>query len=377
MKKFDIDNYIETVKNNFNANKVLTKADYSNSLVIGDMHFGTHQNSTVWLNHQVDFLEKQVLPLILISDELNIDSIVFLGDLFDSRQSINIVVANEALNIMTKIINTAQKKAVRVYLIGGNHDYYSSFAEKKDLNIYNLLFNNDYKEKHNNLSVVTSKAGYIEKEDTRIMLLPWFETEDEERLINNLRHAAADPNCAGVYCHTDTLIRNSNENKDVFKDFTKPVWSGHIHSRHLNYTNNVFQLGAACSFNFNDANQDRFIYIINEKNNTFIEIKNEVTPGFHTIYYKNGATDLTTLDTDEYFKFYAKPDELKELRQQLNDTGVKNASIQLMFDNISLNNNYNTNHSVNIDDFIINNIPENLKAVYNETIQKTKTNNLT
>jgi DNA repair exonuclease SbcCD nuclease subunit len=372
MKKFDIDNYIETVKNNFNANKVLTKADYSNSLVIGDMHFGTHQNSTVWLNYQVDFLEKQVLPLISISDELNIDSVVFLGDLFDSRQSINIVVAKEALNIMTKIINTAQKKAVRVYLIGGNHDYYSSFAEKKDLNIYNLLFNNDYKEKHKNLSVVTSKVGYIEKEDTRIMLLPWFETEDEERLINNLKRANTDTNCAGVYCHTDTLCRNSNENKDVFRDFTKPVWSGHIHSRHLNYTNNVFQLGAACSFNFNDANQDRFIYIINEKNNAFIEIKNEVTPGFHTIYYKSGDTDLTTLDTEEYFKFYAKPDEIKELRRGLSETGVKNASIQLMFDNISLTNNYNTDINVNIDDFIIQNIPENLRAVYNETIQKLK-----
>lgn len=377
MKEFNLNNYIEKVKNNFKSNKALSDTCYGNSLVIGDMHFGTHQNSTVWLNYQVDFLEKQVLPLISISDELNIDAVVFLGDLFDSRQSINIVVAKEALNIMTKIINAAQKKSVRVYMIGGNHDYYSSFTEKNDINIYNLLFNNDYKEKHNNLSVVTARQGYIEKHGGRVMLLPWFETEDEERLINNLERASAESNCFGVYCHTDTLCRNSNENKTVFKDFTKPVWSGHIHSRHLNHTNNVFQLGAACSFNFNDANQDRFIYIINEKNNAFIEIKNEVTPGFHTIYYKSGDTDLTTLDTEEYFKFYVKPDELKELRGGLVKAGVKNVSIQLMFDNISLNNNYNTDINVNIDDFIIQNIPENLKAVYQETIQKTKNNTLT
>ena len=33
-------------------------------LVIGDIHFGIKTNSPVWLEHQVNFFEKQIFPII-------------------------------------------------------------------------------------------------------------------------------------------------------------------------------------------------------------------------------------------------------------------------------------------------------------------------
>lgn len=371
MKEFNIDNYIIKTKKSYNNNKSLQDPIWSNSLVIGDMHFGTHQNSTVWLKDQIGFLQKQVIPIIEHFKEFNIDSVVFLGDLFDSRQSLNVVIANELIKIMTEIIDISYKNSINVYLIGGNHDYYSSFADKQDINNYNILFNDEYKEKHKNLFIVTNKVSYIEKQSGRVMLLPWFETETTENLSKHLANASSDSTCHGIYCHTDTLGFNSNENKPVFVEFNKPVWSGHIHYRQLNHNNKIYQLGAACAFNFNDANQDRFIYIINEKNNSFIEIQNEITPVFKTFSYKENIIDFSSLDQNDYYKFYTRPEDIKQLRKLINEYGLKNTNLQLIFNNRLIKENTESiNTVVNINDFIDNNIPDNLKKVYKDTIKK-------
>ena len=61
-------------------------------LVIGDMHFGIKSNSVEWLKKQCELLNTQVTKII---KEDNIERIVFLGDVFDVRYSINQQVASE------------------------------------------------------------------------------------------------------------------------------------------------------------------------------------------------------------------------------------------------------------------------------------------
>ena len=68
-------------------------------LLIGDCHFGTHTNKTLWLNTQIEFFENQVYPLI---DK--VDRIVFLGDLFDIRYSTNTQVGNAKNAIVINIL---------------------------------------------------------------------------------------------------------------------------------------------------------------------------------------------------------------------------------------------------------------------------------
>ena len=375
MKEFNLDNYIIQVKEQYKSNKSLQDVDWGNSLVIGDMHFGVHQNSTVWLSNQTNFIKKQILPLIRTSKELNLDSIVFLGDLFDSRQSINIVIANTVLNVMTNIINEADKYGINVYLIGGNHDYYSSFEDKSELNCYNLIFNKEYKEKHQNLHIITTGVSYIKKQSGYVMLLPWFESENTKNLIKNINKASEEDNCYGIYCHADTITFTTDERRKIFADCKVPIWSGHIHYRRLNNASNIFQLGAAYAFNFNDANQDRFIYIINEKNNSFIEIKNELTPLFKTFNYdEKEKIDFDYLDKDDYYTFYTRSENIKDVRKLIKQYSLKNTNIKLLFDNISFNEktNYLNALNTNIDEFILSNIPTNLKDLYKSTVDKYK-----
>ena len=88
-------------------------------ILISDTHFGVKQNSITWLNSQLQFIHDQLIPFCIKQTEpINI---YHLGDVFDSRSSINPLIATsvrEAFKSLAKIVN-------KIVVIGGNHDYYS------------------------------------------------------------------------------------------------------------------------------------------------------------------------------------------------------------------------------------------------------------
>lgn len=369
-----MENYYNNIKKDFNK-ETYFNTEYKNTLVIGDMHFGVKQNSIFWLNKQIEFLQKQVISLIKHSEELNIDSVVFLGDLFDCRQSLNVVIANGILDIITELVDTANKYQCNVYFLGGNHDYYSSFIDKAYINNYNLLFNKSYIEKHKNLHVITEGTSKIYKStDEYVLILPWFETEVPENFIKNLNESSNDKNCLGIYAHTDLfLIINGDVVKTINK-YSHPIWSGHVHYPIIDHHRKLYNLGAACAFNFNDVNQERFIYIINEKYNKSLAILNETTPKFQSFNYNKDKIDFSKLDINNYYTFYCDPKEHSLLKQQVAKSELKNVRIQLLFNDINLNNDNVVNSSFNINDFINNNIPKELKRTFDEIIKDSSQN---
>ena len=354
-----------------NSDKNLSDLTYKNSLVIGDMHFGIKQNSSIWLSKQVEFIKKQIIPLIEHAEELNIDSTVFLGDLFDVRQSINTMVGLKVFEIISELIDVSKTHGCNVYMIGGNHDYYSSFQEKCELNNYNILFGEDFIKSKKNLQITTKGFSKLWKSDKYMMVLPWFETEIKENFIKNLKEAKADPNCLGIYAHTDLFVISDTETLSLINDLNKPIYSGHIHYQVFNESNKLYNLGAACAFTFNDSDQDRFIYIINENANKLIKIKNETTPEFKTILYQKKEIDLNSLSTDNYYRFRCQPDDIKTLRKEISNSRLKNVSIQIQF-NEALKKSDNLIKTNNIDEFILKHIPSNLTKTFNETIKKYK-----
>ena len=48
-------------------------------LIIGDVHFGIKTNSVTWLDAQIEFFNKQIIPAIKTK---NVDRVIFLGDIF-------------------------------------------------------------------------------------------------------------------------------------------------------------------------------------------------------------------------------------------------------------------------------------------------------
>ena len=95
-------------------------------LVIGDMHFGVKSNSVEWLKKQCELLNTQVTGII---KEGNIERVVFLGDVFDVRYSINQQVASEVKECIRNLALLCASKNMYIVFVAGNHDYYSSLEE--------------------------------------------------------------------------------------------------------------------------------------------------------------------------------------------------------------------------------------------------------
>lgn len=126
------------------------------TLLFTDIHFGLKQNAVSRLNICVKVV-KQMLEKI---KEENIQNVIFGGDLYHERVSVNVNTLNVALKCMQAIA-----KHCKTYLVVGNHDaHYKNSVEVNSLNMFK-----DTK----NITVV-EKPTEIELNGSKMLLCPWL-----------------------------------------------------------------------------------------------------------------------------------------------------------------------------------------------------------
>ena len=142
-------------------------------LVIGDVHFGVKSNSVEWLTKQCKLFDTQITDIIKTKD---IQRVVFLGDVFDVRYSINQQVASEVKECIRKIALLCQQKNIYVVFVAGNHDYYSPLEEAARYNAYETVFGSEFARVHPNVIFVTKDP--VLKDDS--LFLPWYWTDNTD-----------------------------------------------------------------------------------------------------------------------------------------------------------------------------------------------------
>jgi len=85
-------------------------------LIFSDIHFGIHGNSEKYLNICVDTMGW----IAELCKEHFVKNVVFMGDFFDSRSSIDV----KTLNYASQSLYNLSKSVDRIYMILGNHDLY-------------------------------------------------------------------------------------------------------------------------------------------------------------------------------------------------------------------------------------------------------------
>lgn len=294
----------------------ILETDWKNTIVIGDIHFGIKNNSTQWLLYQEKLFKEQIFPILENANEYNISDVVILGDVFDIRASVNIVTAIKVKSIIKEMCLIAQKSNVNVYVIAGNHDFYSPDEKYKRFNAYSAVFGDEFSLIYKNIKFVTDKTDWIYKLDDnqiclgRVALLPWYETSNKENFKTNLSYIINEKHetVYGCYCHTDLVSDSMNPDLyDAFRRVGIPFWSGHIHFVTKSNIFPLYNIGACMQYNFGDADSERYIYIINEKENKSVAIKNTVTPKF----YRIGESELFD---DSIFNKYIKEECFIELQ---------------------------------------------------------------
>ena len=84
--------------------------------LISDLHFGIKKNDKIFQESQLKFFKEQLVDELKKRD---INKIFVLGDIFDTRQSVNVQTENVVLDLFRNTF-----KDFEVHVIVGNHDLY-------------------------------------------------------------------------------------------------------------------------------------------------------------------------------------------------------------------------------------------------------------
>lgn len=254
---------------------MLNKSFYANTekfhnikrfFIISDTHFGVRSNSIEWMEIQKEYFINWFIPELKARVKPG-DALIHCGDVFDSRQSMNLKVMNMAMEIFEEIA-----KVVPVFMICGNHDiYYKTSNSINSIKMFNWL---------NNVKVYEEPVVLeINKGLSKALLIPWQDSHEDESQIIQANKADY------LFCHTDfrgvkfnarVEIENGNEIESV-NQFTR-VYSGHIHYAQKNQ--NIRMIGSPYPLTRSDIGNAKHFFILDFENDIEEGIINDYSPKF-------------------------------------------------------------------------------------------------
>lgn len=329
--------------------------------LIADLHLGIKKSDMIFQNSQIAFYEKQLVPEL---KEKNIKDIYILGDVFDTRQQINVQTINVVIDLFKKTLCD-----FNIHIIVGNHDMYlTTDTGVNSLKILDLL---------PNVSVY-EKPTEIEIDGKNILMLPWVTDYNEiENLIT--KHYE--------YCfaHLDIVgfdmggrLSETGVTVNTLLKSVDHVYSGHYHNavdRKYQGDKTIVYVGSPYHLTRIDRDTKKGYRILEVKNNVCEHIENNVSMKFykHTFpdinfnLIKNNVVDIDipyeyTDKTKQIYDVIAKIEKLQpayppNLNYLVSENEVdiempENISIISLFQNYLEELETNINKKVLYDNFI-------------------------
>ena len=250
--------------------------------IITDTHYGARKGADYIHSYFKKFYDNIFFPYL---EKNNIDTIIHMGDMFDSRKSIDY----QSLEWSKRVVFEPLKK-YKVHAITGNHDAYYKNTNK--VNSPELLLK-DYD------NIITySKPTEINIEGLDILLLPWINSEnfkESKEFIDNSKSKVAMGHLEiNGFKATRGHMMEDGMGVSIFSKFEK-VYSGHFHTRSTD--GKIYYLGNPYEMYWNDVNDKRGFHIFDTETLTHTPIDNPYKL-FYNIYYED--TPHQTFDSTEY-----------------------------------------------------------------------------
>ena len=250
--------------------------------IITDTHYGARKGADYIHSYFKNFYDNIFFPYL---EKNNIDTIIHMGDVFDSRKSIDY----QSLEWSKRVVFEPLKK-YKVHAITGNHDAYYKNTNK--VNSPELLLK-DYD------NIITySKPTEINIGGLDILLLPWINSENFEEskeFIDNSKSKIAMGHLEiNGFKATRGHMMEDGMDVSIFSKFEK-VYSGHFHTRSTD--GKIYYLGNPYEMYWNDVNDKRGFHIFDTETLTHTPIDNPYKL-FYNIYYED--TPHQTFDSTEY-----------------------------------------------------------------------------
>lgn len=239
--------------------------DVNDIWLITDLHFGVRSNSLDWLDIQKDYYYNYFIPFLATHKKEN-DVLFILGDLFDNRQSLNLLIMNVAIDIFEQI-----SQIMPVYIIVGNHDLYRKSSN--DINSIKILKYMD------NITVFQEPEMITLNNNKKLFIMPWRANAEEEKKCIDM------DNSDYLFCHTDVsgfnynrhIVCETGNTIDIFKKY-RQVFSGHLHFRQKQ--DNIVVLGSPYQLTRGDMDNIKAIVKFNPSTNDIQFYENYYSPLF-------------------------------------------------------------------------------------------------
>jgi len=270
--------------------------------IITDTHYGARKGS----KHLHDYFELFYRDVFFPSlEEHQIDTVIHMGDIFDSRKAIDL----QSLEWSKRVVFDPLKK-YNVHAIIGNHDCY--YKNTNHVNSPELLLK-DYE----NIKTY-SKATEISLDKLKILLLPWINSEnfeETEKLIKKTkaRVAMGHLEVNGFKATRGHMMENGMDVK-TFNKFER-VYSGHFHTR--SDDGQIFYLGNPYEMFWNDVNDPRGFTIFDTDTLEHTPVNNPYKL-FYNIYYED--TNPKLFNATQYANKIVKVIVRKKTDQNMFDT---------------------------------------------------------
>lgn len=293
--------------------------------LITDLHFGVHRSSDVFLNSQKQFLYDQFLPYC---KEQKINHVIIPGDVFDSRNSINVKIFNEAFDFFKDLSEIVE----HIYVLLGNHDlFYNSSYTVNSLN---------YLPDISNVSLIRVPTQ-IKIDKKEFFLVPWI--LDYDKFVEEVKTDSSEV-CIGhfdIFGFSMNNLKKSDEgiNPKIFNKYNK-VFSGHFHSRSIDKidTTEFIYIGTPYAMSRDDVLKEKGFCIYDTETNDYEFVENVVSLKYISIHYPeqydkemiDGNIVDVIVDYDKDYKEEEFREYLEEI-QNFNPIGNVNVKIESNF----------------------------------------------
>jgi len=252
--------------------------------IITDTHYGARKSSRLFHDYFEKFYRDIFFPTL---DNEGIDTIIHMGDAFDSRKSIDFTSLEWAKRV---VFDPIKERGITMHLMVGNHDIY--YKNTNDINAHDLLL-----KEYDNV-IVYSSTTEVNVGGLDILFIPWI----NEQNFNNSLFSIKNSNCkcamghlelSGFRAHRGCVMEDGMDS-ELFENYEK-VFSGHYHTRSSD--GKIFYLGNPYQMFWNDVNDERGFHLFDTETLEHTPVNNPYEL-FHNIYYED--TNHQMFDATKY-----------------------------------------------------------------------------
>ena len=332
--------------------------------IITDTHYGARKGSKYLHDYFEKFYDDVFFPTL---EEENINTVIHMGDAFDSRKSIDY----QSLEWAKRVVFDRLKK-YDVHMIVGNHDCY--YKNTNNVNSPGLLL-----QTYKNIKTY-SEVSEVTIHNLKLLFIPWINAENFESSVLSIKSTTS--KCAmghlelnGFRAHRGHIMEDGMDSK-LFEKFHK-VFSGHYHTR--SDDGRIFYLGNPYEMFWNDVNDPRGFTIFDTETLEHTTVNNPYKL-FYNVYYDD--TNYKLFNTSEYkdkivkviVRKKSRPKDFEKFIDKLYSVGVQDLKIVENFEikeseefevsedenTISILNRYIDESDFELDKNVIKNIFQNL-----------------